>query len=111
METIKKNYVECVLSLIKNNVKIKDCSCITAGPFSSIGLNFDNKYQLRIEKNIISSGSFWKKSVRDYEFFIYNINDDKTIQISKDDFKLICNELKNIDTDTVNKFLSYSFCK
>ncbi len=77
----------------------------TVGPFSFIGLNFGEKYTLRIEKNIIGGVSFWKKTKKEYEFFIKNLTDDKTKQISKDDFKLIYNELKNIDTDTVNYFL------
>ena len=106
-----KNYVENVLSLIKNNVKIKNYSLENVGPFSFIGLNFNDEYKLSVEKNIIGDVSFWKKTIRDFEFFIYHIDNDKTIQISKEDFKQICNELKNIDTDTVNNFLSYSFCK
>ena len=110
MEIIEKNYINNILSLI-NNKRIKDSSLLTVGHFSFIGLNFDDKYKLRVEKNIIGQVSFWKKTIIDYEFFIHNIDNDKTVQISKDSFKIICNNLKNIDTDTVNNFLSYSFCK
>ena len=44
-------------------------------------------------------------------YSIYDIKKDKTIDVNYDDYKKIIDELKKIDTDSVEHFLSYKVNK
>ncbi len=111
--TTREKYLYNVLSLLKSNVKIEDYSMF-AGPFSFEGLKINNKYKLTVEKNIKTDETdnsllgkvFGKRTIRFNEYFIKNIEDDRTIQITETDFNVLCIELKNIDTDSVKYFLN-----
>jgi len=101
-----------VLSLIDNKCKIVDKS-LEAGPFSTIGLRFScnsklkEDYKLYCEYNHVEvERKYWfNKITIELQFFLYNYSLDKTMQIPKENFDLICKELKKIDTDTVEFFL------
>ena len=76
-----------------------------AGPFSHIGLKFDDAFKIGIEKNYIEiKNKYWFNTQKRINIFtLYDIKKDKTFDLTKDDFIYILDKYKR-DTDTYNNF-------
>jgi len=106
---MEEKLIKRVLTSIKNNKKIEDDSFLIAGPFSYIGLVFDNKISLKIKQYVRTiKVKFWFDKYEKYwGYSLKDIKKDKTIEITETQYIKILSKLKNIDTDTVSHFLNY----
>ena len=86
--------------------KINDDSFDIVGPFSHIGLKFDDIFNIKIEKDYLEiKNKYWFNSQKRINVFsLYDIQKDKSFDLTKDEFIYILDKYKR-DTDTYNDFI------